>query len=250
MRRFPRLTVGIAVGGLLLGLLLVGYWGLSRGQASQLEVFGAAPAFALTDQFERPLRSDDFAGQVVVANFIYTRCPDVCPLLSRQMQGLQDRLRQEQLLGSEVQLLSFTVDPARDTPHVLREYADKHQADPAAWRFLTGSEDVVIPLIVQGFHLGVDAIPSREAPEHDHGADVESQPGYEVMHSGRFVLIDREWRIRAYYDGREFQADDVIADIRAVERHTGTLTGEQLMEKVAGLLGSSRAANRSKGPVS
>lgn len=206
-----------AVVGLLL-VALVGYRSLALSQTRELEVFGDAPTFTLTDQLERPVRSDDLRGRVVVANFIYTNCPDICPLLSLHMQALQERLRQEGLPGREVQLLSFTVDPARDTPAVLRAYAERYRADPDAWRFLTGPESVVVPLIVDGFHLGVQALPPQGASPSTHAAGAGHQASYEVMHSGRFVLIDRQWRIRAYYDGREFDLARVLHDIRTLIR--------------------------------
>lgn len=209
-RRFP-------IAGGLLGLLtlaLLGYAALNVTRPADLEVLGAAPSFVLTDQFERPVSSDDLRGKVVVADFIYTHCPDVCPLLSQRMQALQARLRGEGLLGRPVQLLSFTVDPARDTPPVLRAYAERYQADPEAWRFLTGPEEVVVPLIVRGFYLSVQALPS---PTTRAGAPDSGTPD-EVMHSDRFVLVDGEGRIRAYYTGSDLDPEQVLRDIRHLLR--------------------------------
>ena len=207
---------------LVAGLLLLALAAIRSGVPSQGQLpdavgdFGAAPAFALTDQLERPVSSEMFRGKVLIANFIYTSCNDICPLLSVQMQTLQNRLRQEQLLGSHVQLLSFTVDPVRDTPMVLRNYAERHNADPDAWRFLTGPEDTVKPLIMEGFRLGVQALPPATATRSldDNGAATNTE--YEVMHSGRFVLIDKQGRIRAYYDGREVDLERVVRDIRGL----------------------------------
>lgn len=214
--RFLYLAAATVAGGLALLLALIGYVGLGQGQAQGLEVLGDAPAFVLTDHLERPVRSDELRGQVVVANFIYTSCTDICPLLSLQMQQLQERLRQERLLGSQVQLLSFTVDPARDTPDVLRAYAGRWQADPIAWRFLTGPEDVVVPLIVQGFHLGVQALPPAEASATGDHHGESAHPSYEVMHSGRFVVIDPQGRIRAYYDGSAFDTEQIVRELRTL----------------------------------
>ncbi len=210
-----RLRLSLLIGGLLLlSLALLGYARLGLGQAKALDVFGDAPAFALTDHLERATASDEFRGTVVIANFIYTNCPDICPLLSFRMQALQDRLRQEGLLGGSVRLLSFTVDPARDTPPVLREYAERHRADPQAWRFLTGPEDVMVPLVVQGFRLGVQALPPQQTPPTEQGEVPHHDASYEVIHSGRFVLIDRQWRIRAYYDGTQLDLEQVVGHIR------------------------------------
>lgn len=217
---FTKQRVLLVLGGLVLGLLVVfaGYRGLTLAQASTLPVFWDAPAFTLTDQLERPVSSDELRGKVVVANFIYTSCRDICPLLSVRMKALQERLREEQLLGRQVQLLSFTVDPERDTPAVLRAYAERHQADPLAWRFLTGPKDELVPLIVEGFRLGAQALPPEETGASGHDESKEPGETYEVMHSGRFVLIDRQGRIRAYYDGRELDLDQVVTDIRGLLR--------------------------------
>lgn len=216
MRR--ALTRRVATGAGALGLLslalgLAGYAGLGRGEAQGLDVFGDAPSFALIDHLERPVISGEFHGKVVVADFIYTGCRDICPFLSTQMHTLQDRLRSEGLLGARVQLLSFTVDPERDTPAVLRAYAERHGADPAAWRFVTGPPEQVVPMIVDGFRLGVQALPPTAGPGGEGEGD-----GYEVMHSTRFALVDRRGRIRAYYDARDLDVDRVVQDIRRLLR--------------------------------
>ncbi len=199
---------GLAI--LLVVLTVLTAWWVWHGRTEPLKDYGAAPSFTLTDQRGRPVSSDSLAGHVVLANFVYTTCTDICPALSGQMLGVQERLRGEQLLGTDVQLLSFTVDPARDTPDVLRAYAERYRADPDVWRFLTGPEGVLKPLIVEGFHLGVQVLPPATAvadSEHSHGA-------YEVMHSGRFVLIDQDGHVRAYYNGSEFEPERVVRDIQ------------------------------------
>jgi protein SCO1/2 len=193
--------------GLAAALTLAGLSRLRAGQADELEVFGPAPTFSgLTDQYGRATDADDLRGTVVVADFIYTSCTDVCPLLSARMRDVQDQLRHDGLLGETAQLVSFSVDPARDTPEVLRAYAERFRAD-AAWRFLTGSEDVMRPLLIQGFHLGVELLPAA-----GDGAP------YEMVHSSRVVLIDRAWRIRAYYDGQDLDAGLVARDVRQLLR--------------------------------
>ena len=218
------LLIGISAGmafvlSVLLLALAAGRVGVPNvGQGSgTYDDFGTAPAFMLTDQLERPVRSDMFRGKIVVANFIYTSCTDICPLLSTQMQSLQERLRRENLLGNQVQLLSFSVDPLRDTPAVLRTYAERHKADPDAWRFLTGPEETVKPLIVDGFHLGVQALPPPTAMPGGHTHETPSGD-YEVMHSGRFALIDGQGHIRTYYDGRELDLERVLRDIHELLR--------------------------------
>ena len=188
-----------------------------RGEARELDDFGSAPAFALTDQLERPLGSSDIAGKAVVASFIYTHCQDICPVVSMRMQALQQRLREQGLLTGRIQLLSFTVDPARDTPAVLRAYAEAHDADSDAWRFLSGPEETVVPLIVEGFRLGVEALPPQ-ASNHGQPALGGGSPDYEVMHGGRLVLIDQRGRVRAYYDAATVDIERVVRDIQGLLR--------------------------------
>lgn len=187
-------------------------------QPKVLESYGTAPTFALTDQRERLVKSNDVRGTIVVANTIYTTCTDICTMVSQQMQTLQDRLRKEGLLGDRVQLLSFTVDPAHDTPQVLNTYASRYGADPDAWRFLTGPENEIVPMIIEGFYVGVTVIPSTATPMNHAGMEHPEHGSYDVSHSGRIVLIDQEWQMRAFYDGFELDPDRVVADIRSLTR--------------------------------
>lgn len=230
LRSLRTFWVGVALWGLSLPLLVfAGYQTFTPGQgASQLrsagqepgtrlEDYGAAPDFDLTDQRGRAVSTETLRGKASVANFIYTSCPDTCPLLSLRMQNLQDRLRREALLGTRVQLLSFTVDPARDTPAELAEYAARYQADPDSWRFLSGSEVAVKRTVVEGFQLGITPVPLGRATfgATDSGA---APTRYDVMHSNRFVLTDPQVRIRAYYDGTDLDIDQLVRDIRQVLR--------------------------------
>ncbi len=217
----PRILAVVGVVNALLAVLIAysGWQLVQARQVSQLEDFGDAPAFTLTDQTGRPFSSDKLRGKVAVANFIYTSCTDTCPLLSVRMQALQDRLRQEGLLGTRAQLLSFTVDPAHDTPEVLRAYAERHRADPRAWRFLTGPREQVVPVIVDGFFQGVVPIPATPADRQQHVDDDHAHDAPSlVMHSNRFVLIDREGRMRGFYDGLDLDLDQVVSDIRQLLR--------------------------------
>jgi protein SCO1/2 len=205
-------ALAVGVGIVLLVVGAIGY-GVRLGRTERLATFGEAPAFSLTDQFGRPVSSDELRDKVVVADFIYTTCPDICPLLSIRMQTLQERLREETLLGRHVQLLSFTVDPVRDTPAVLRTYAEQHRADPLAWRFLTGPEGEMRRIVQQGFLLGVQKMAPQASAVSQRVEDVHADNTYQVMHSTRFVLIDRQGRIRAYYDARELDLERVVHDI-------------------------------------
>ncbi len=172
-----------------------------------LGLFGKVPEFSLVERSGREIRLADLLGKVWIANFIYTHCPDSCPVQSAQMKTLQDEFAEEQ----DLRFISITVDPRRDTPKVLTEYAGRFGADAARWLFLTGEENAILLLAQEGFHLAAAEIP--EAKRDKSGAT--------HVHSPRFVLVDRRGEIRGYYPGTE---PDAIArlrrDVRALLRGT------------------------------
>jgi protein SCO1/2 len=145
------------------------------------------PDFTLIERSGRKVTLADLRGQVWIADFIYTKCTDTCPLQTADMARLQDRWLNE----NEVNLVSFSVDPEHDTPPVLSRYADRFKANPKRWLFVTGSRTQIVHLIEDGFHLGVASASSQ--------ADV-------ILHSPRFVLIDRQGQIRGYYNNSDPKA--------------------------------------------
>ena len=174
---------------LLLGALLVARDRGAESQARPLEglgKFGAVPDFTLTERTGRTLTLSDLRGKIWLADFIYTACKDTCPLESASMAQLQSDLASESF-----RLVSFSVDPERDTPAVLARYADLFHADPARWFFLTGKKTDVYRLVQEGFHLS--AIPIDEPP-HVEG---------EVFHDAHFILVDGSAQIRGYYESND-----------------------------------------------
>jgi len=147
-----------------------------------LPVLGEVPPFRLTERSGEPFGSSELRGRVWVADFIFTRCPDVCPAVTANMKRLEDH-------ASAPTLVSFSVDPAHDDPDVLSGYADRHRAG-ARWKFLTGERDAIARLLTDGFHVAFGDGGPPEAP---------------ITHSDRMVLVDRELRIRGYYRGRDAQ---------------------------------------------
>lgn len=189
------LVLGLAVVGLgiVLGTALWLRWGarsqfgFGGGADDRLKLYGSVPDFSLTERNGDGIGLARLRGKIWIADFIYTTCTDTCPLQTAAMAKLQ-----EEFAGKpDVQLVSFTVDPERDTPKVLSLYADKHQADTKRWYFITGRRDRIIRLIQEGFHLSVASLPN--------GSDATGM----ISHSPRFVLVDKEARIRGYYDSRE-----------------------------------------------
>lgn len=182
---------------------------------SDLPVLWPVPEFALVAQDGDSLRAADLRGDVWVASFVFTNCTGVCPLITARMAGLRDSLAAEGLLGEEVRLVSFSVDPARDTPEVLREYAARFDAGPPpAWAFLTGSApERVRQMVQEGFKLSAVAMPAGPA---------DTLAGYQVSHSPRLVLVDREGRVRGTYEATDSAAvDSLLADVRGLTAGSG-----------------------------
>jgi len=151
-----------------------------------------APSFTLTDQAGRSFDSASMRDKVWIADFIFTSCAGSCPRMSEKMALLQKRL------PAAVQLISITVDPRRDTPAVLAEYARRYSAQQDRWHFLTGLADDIEKIVQQGFRLSIAEGGSPEEP---------------VTHSVRFVLVDRAGTIRGYYDSTEpSQFEQLIRD--------------------------------------
>ncbi len=179
----------------LMGLALAGCT-----DAAPPPVLQSVSDFRLVDQTGAPFGSEELAGRVWVANFVFTTCPSVCPMLTQQMANLDRRLQARDL---DVRLVSFSVDPENDTPEVLRAYAARHGADATRWRFLTGPREAVKAAVEGGLRMRMG---EREAP------------GGDIAHGMHFVLVDGQGRLRGFYrsDG------DGMADL---ERDVATLVG-------------------------
>jgi len=155
-------------------------------QQMLLPDLGMVPAFSLIAQDGATIRREDLDGKVWIANFIFTRCAGQCPMVSAEMARLHTALR----ALPTVRLVSFTVDPEHDTPEVLSAYARQYHADPARWRFVTGTSAAITQLAEQGFHLGISPGTAQEP----------------ITHSLRFALVDRRGHLRGYYEATDPEA--------------------------------------------
>ena len=195
-RRAPALLVVVALA------VLLALSGACK-PASSLPVLFAAPRFDLIDQTGRPFSSSHLSGKVVVGNFVFTTCTDICPLLTATMAQVRDQLRQAQLLGDKAVIVSFSVDPEHDTPEALAAYGERFGATPAEWRFLTGQRQAIDDLLIGGFKVGRPP----PAPRTPGGAP-------EIIHTNRFALIDPRGQVRALYNGEELDVSTVVDEVR------------------------------------
>jgi protein SCO1 len=166
---------------------------LLRYEPKPPPVLSQLPEFSLVDSAGKPFGSAELHGQVWIASFFFTRCPSVCPLLMSRMADLQKHYAEDGIDG--IHLVSITVDPARDTPDVLRAAEPRYGVDPARWTLLTGPPDRVRELAVSGFHV----------PGFDGAAMADG----DIPHTTKVVLVDTQNRIRGYYDTDAEGLDEV-----------------------------------------
>jgi protein SCO1/2 len=157
-------------------------------------IYQPIPKFALLNQDSIYVSDEDFKGKVVVADFFFTSCPSICPVISAQMVRLQDLLSKENL-QNEVKMLSHTVDPIHDKPNVLKKHGEKLGVNFNMWTFATGDPEYIYWQAQQGYQLS--AFPSDTA-----------QGGF--FHTDKVVLLDQEMRIRGYYDGTSTKSMDQL----------------------------------------
>ncbi len=165
--------------------------------------FGQVPAFQLTNQLGAAVGSEELRGKVWLADTIFTRCPSLCPTLSSHFRELQHEFVAEK----DFHLVSLTADTEYDTTEVLRKHGEKYAADPARWWFLTGAKSDVQELGVNGLKFLM----------MDNAETNRVDPNDLFLHGPYFVLVDRQGRIRGWFDGSlPEKKDELRAAIRRV----------------------------------
>jgi len=164
--------------------------------SADLPILATVPAFDLIDQDNRPVNLGTVSGKPWIADFVFTHCAGPCPIMTGKMASLRRRIPED------VRLVSFTVDPERDTPAVLKEYAGKLNGDEPRWRFVTGSKDTIYNLAAKMFLTAIPA--TADAP---------------IIHDQHFVLVDGEGKVRGLYHSTDEEA------MEALKRDAAALAG-------------------------
>ena len=187
-----------ALVAVLLAACALQAWGHASKAKGRLPTVGAAPEFALTDQSDKRVALADLRGKVLAVTFIYATCKDTCPVLTAKMAVMQRKLGAD--FGARVRFASITVEPEVDTPTVLKAYADKFDADPAGWSFLTGTSGEIKDVVRR------------------YGAFAKRLKPGDVDHLFLTSLIDRKGMLRVQYLGYRFDPDEFLRDLRALLR--------------------------------
>lgn len=141
----------------------------------------SVPPFAFINQDSLLITNDDYLGKVYVAEFFFTTCPTICPIMNQNLVQLQEEFREFENFG----VASFTINPDYDTPRVLKEYADQYGITDMDWHLLTGDREEIYELANVGFNI--------------FAAEAQDVPGG-FEHSGLFALIDKEGYLRSRLD--------------------------------------------------
>jgi protein SCO1/2 len=158
--------------------------------------------FTLTTQWGDKLSLSDLKGKVWVAYFFFSTCPSICPIMNQNMTAVQEAIRD----NPDVLIVGFTVDPDTDKPEVLRRYGEQFGVQKGKWYYLTGDRALIYRVARQSFKLAAEPAPSGQ-----------SDSTHEFIHSEKFVLVDRQGRIRAYYTGTDkTSVQQLIQDIQKI----------------------------------
>lgn len=165
------------------------YRSLNRTLPPDLPIITQVPEFEMISENGQRFGSKDLKGRIYLANFVFARCPTVCPKMLGELEKVQKRIKGT---GTKVAIVTFTVDPENDNERVLYDLARKHRANPYVWTFLTGNDkEAMFKLYRDGFKVGVEQNPKNLL---------------DIAHSEKIVLVDTENRVRGYYS---FDTNDV-----------------------------------------
>lgn len=171
------------------------YYPLDSTDKNGNKLYHTVTARAFVSQDGKTFTTSSLAGKISVSDFFFASCAGTCPRMNSQMARLQQAFRG----NKEVALVSFTVDPARDSVPALQAYADRFKADTAQWKFITGDKKTLYDLARYDYYLAVQ-------PGNGDSED--------FIHSDQLVLMDRHERIRGYYEGTDSASvDSLIVDI-------------------------------------
>ncbi|SDR68093.1 protein SCO1/2 [Gillisia sp. Hel1_33_143] len=158
-------------------------------------IYHSIPYFSFIDQDSLTITSNTFTDKIYVADFFFTSCPTICPIMKNQMQRVYEKFKG----NKNVAFLSHSIDPSHDSVPVLKTYAEDLDINNGQWHFVTGNREEIFAIAEN--HYMVSA---QEDPSAPGGA----------IHSGAFILIDKQKRIRGYYDGTNTEeVDKLIEDI-------------------------------------
>ncbi|HZG16641.1 MAG TPA: SCO family protein [Candidatus Bathyarchaeia archaeon] len=187
---------GIYLAALVLALAAAGVMYYNHVNNQKIPVLKPMEDFTLEQLDGKPFHLSQTDGKVRLVSFIFTNCPDVCPATTAYMVQMQDELKQKGLYGTQVDFLSISFDPERDTPEVLQEYADRFRVDQSGWHILRGDE-AAVEKVTKSFGIGV-----------------MKQPDGSYVHTMVTFLLDKQHNLRKMYGmGADMNTEEIMKDL-------------------------------------
>ncbi|HXA00379.1 MAG TPA: SCO family protein [Cytophagaceae bacterium] len=156
------------------------------------------PDYTLIDQNGKAFKGKSLKGNIYIADFFFTSCPGTCPKMTNQLKRVQEAYAS----SPDIKIVSYTVDPGHDSVEVLKNFAKKNDAIPGKWFFVTGAKDSIYNLAQTGYYIS---------------AGEERTSSEAFLHSTKLILVDKEGRIRGYYDGIvQSEVDRLITEIKVL----------------------------------
>jgi len=179
-----------------------------NGQTVTDTIYQTIPPFKFVNQYGDSITEKNLGGKIYVADFFFTSCPSICPVMQRNMLNVYNAFKAD----PNIKILSFTIDPKYDSVKVLKKYADKLGVSGNSWWFLQGKKDTTYKLAEKNYLIAVSQ-------------DNTAPGGY--VHQGYFVLVDKEKRVRGAYDGTQpEQVNQLIADIKTLKAEPAPAPGQ------------------------
>lgn len=173
-------------------------------------VYPTIPYFYFRNQDSVIVKSTDMKGKVWVADFFFTTCQTICPIMTNNMKRLNESTRD---LEKDVQFISFSINPTYDKPSMLSKYIKHHAISSTNWYFLTGDEEETHRLGIENFQIFA-------------GRDDEAEGGF--AHSGAFTLVDKEGYVRGVYLGTDNkQVEQLEEDLRKLLKDEYGINGSK-----------------------
>ncbi len=167
-------------------------------------IYQTIPPFKFTNQYGDSISNKNLDGHIYVADFFFTTCPSICPIMQRNMLTVYDEFKTDK----DFKILSYTIDPKHDSVNVLKKYADKLGITGKTWLFLQGKKE-------ETYQLATGYLVSK--PQED--------AKQQFIHDGLFILVDKQQRVRGSYDGTDpKQVDQLVKDIKTLKAEPGQTT--------------------------
>ncbi|MFI5129872.1 MAG: SCO family protein [Chitinophagales bacterium] len=194
---------------------------VTKGKQVTDTVWHRLPDISLTNQLGQKVSWNDIHGKIIVADFFFTHCPTICPHLTLSMKKLQEGITNSRRVGNNtpdfLHLISFSIDPERDSVERLRKWADRFQVNADQWWLVTGEKKAIYDMAINEMKLGIV-----------DGKGIDS----EFIHTDHFVLIDTNLHVRGYYHGlndtsmTKLSEDIILLTLEKDPKEKGFLSGK------------------------